>query len=235
MDMARKKVSTPMLEAFLRETPDRSFGVMPGWIEWAGSAAVLFGLLNSHFLGFLATAILTAAVWGLLHFIRDRQIARLDLRRKIEFEKWTHVARLRAIITAGAKLSSYLPGAVAEELEACARARFHALEELRLGEDPVSVEQIKEEMDAELAVAIASAAIVTRRDDQAMGDVKRWEQDEALLAPIVQRIAVRRQRLEALSVETRTPDMSALRDNLARAKAEREAAERELDESLRQM
>lgn len=225
-----------MLEAFLRETPGESFGVWPVWLEWVVGSAVAFFMITGQigFLGKLPLApfLAGAAAWWVLHTIREGQISRLDSRKKLDFEKWNRVGRVRNILAQGAKLSTYLPVPVLESLEACARARFNALEEIRLSGDHVSLVAFNDDLNEEMALAIATAAIVTRRDDQAMKDVKRWEEDDDLMADIVRRIDTRRERMESVIVGLGS---GSLRDNLARAKAEREAAERELDESLRQM
>jgi hypothetical protein len=241
--MARKKVSTPMLEAFLREAPAKDFGVWPQWLEWVAGAGTAFLLMSVQIDFFEKSKLwafgIGAAVWYGFHFCREQQITRLDRHQKVHFERWSHVQRLRAIMVSGAKLSSYLPVPVAEQLEACARARLQTLEEVRLAgpTDPELVSRVTQEVDDELSLAIGSAALVTRRDEQSLKDVKMWESDESLLAPILRRISTRRERLESLaeSLVSSAPESESLRDLLARVKVEREEAERELNDSLRQM
>ncbi|MBS1708358.1 MAG: hypothetical protein JSS65_06495 [Armatimonadetes bacterium] len=240
--MARKKVATPMLEAFVRDAKVKTFGVMPWWqiiVLAIVPLVVASGVDKLVTIGKLVDLVGLLAGGAILwYFIQKRntQLANLPLDHKFDYEKWQQVGRVKQILGQG-KLTHHIATPVLEELEAAARARFEALEELKTfgNESPELVSQMRNELDEELALAIASSAPVTRRDDQSRSLLKTWEDDQKLMAQVTRRVRARRDRIEAVaqSVSGLEPTgASSLRDALLKARQEREEAEAELNQSL---
>ena len=166
---------------------------------------------------------------------RHAQIAALSPTQRAEFETWDRVRYLRSCINQG-KLHSYLPGPVLEELEAIARKREDALADVRAHarEAPEAVAELRTEVDAILADAIAAAASVTRSSSQSGIDVGRWESDPALMRHVVARGRRFREQIESIIQANALGGGSgvSLRETLSRARLERVLAERELEQAL---
>ena len=237
--MAKPKITTTMLEEFLRATPRRSFGVLPLWV------VVLAGVIPPC-VGFFAFAGFSYAVVGivvgialskLLGALRARQEAGLRPETRLDHEKWGQVERLKRCLADG-KLSADVPATVLEQLEVAARARFEALEDLRLqpGHTAELTRQVREDLDNELALAISCAAPVIRREEHGYSQVKKWEADDALMSSVARRVSSRTERLAVIGESVRglgpTGDDS-LREQLRVVRQERLAAEAELEAALR--
>lgn len=239
--MAKPKITTTMLEEYLRQMPSRSFGVLPWWvIIFAGGIPPILGYVVFQGFGYAAVGLVLGwVVYKALSSFRARQEARLRPEARLDYEKWGQVDRLKKCMGEG-KLSSHVPGPVLEQLEVAARARFEALEDLRLqsGHAPELALQVREDLDSELALAISCAAPVIRREEHGYSQVKKWEADEPLMQSVCRRVASRSERLAtiAASVHGLGPlSDGSLREQLAKVREERLAAEAELEASLREV
>ncbi len=233
--MADDRPTIQMLSAFLRQLTRPEVPVLQEgleiWVGW-GVLAIVASILHHDVGGLIAIA----AGWGSYYFLRRRretQMASLTPGQRLAYERWRRVHRVQKLLKDG-YIKRSIPLPVMVRLESAARNWHDAREGLHnwLDADPAAVAELAATIDSLMIAAVAVAEPVIKQKDQRNKDVRLMEEDADLMNRICAKIEAEEARLLAWKIEpvgTTSISPDSLRARLENIKAERLAAEAELD------
>ncbi len=233
--MAKDKLPTPMLAAFLGHIKPPAGRVLPEWMDWT-IAIIAFFLFHSilHKGGVLISIAVAFTVGYACRTIRLQQISRQSRAFQTQYERWSKTKRL-VDLQSEFRIHLRVPRPVLAALEGAART-WHEVREtsrsLALSDSLFTVD-LEKALDECMLAATAAASPVVLRDEQGGKDLRRMEEDTELMARVVTQINHQDLLMQGLAPNTDgtgTGSADSLRRRLDAARLEREAAEAELDE-----
>ena len=227
-----------MLDTFLRQVGPPQGEVSPEWMDWlfAAVAFVVVGIATERSVVALPAAL--AAGFCMLMWRQTSRKKLISLQPagfQLEYDRWERAKRLKHLCT-NQMLHSHVPAPVLVSLERTARAWHDGIEEIRSSSsaDPELALQLQKEVDSMMLIAAGAAKPVVLSDEQGRKQLRALEEDADLMSRVCRRISQEEDSLNRLTHAGQGAGSTlSLRERLAVARREREAAEEELDATLR--